>query len=71
MIMPAATRITKAKQLEPSYPTVEGPVIQRPAVVNQCDKMCVTGKPYYLYIMGTSRIFDPQRFTLLLDVTAM
>ncbi|KAH6877153.1 RmlC-like cupin domain-containing protein [Thelonectria olida] len=42
MIMPAATRITKAKQLEPSHPTVEGPVIQRDAIVNKCDRMCAS-----------------------------
>lgn len=44
MIMPAATRITKAKQLEPAHPTVEGPVIQRDAIVNKCDRMCASGK---------------------------
>ncbi|CAM1508563.1 Fc.00g054110.m01.CDS01 [Cosmosporella sp. VM-42] len=42
MIMPAPTRITKAEEIEPPYPTVEGPVIQRPAVVNKCDKMCTS-----------------------------
>ncbi|KAH6982740.1 RmlC-like cupin domain-containing protein [Ilyonectria destructans] len=40
MIMPSSTRITRAKQLEPAHPTVEGPVIQREAIVNKCDKMC-------------------------------
>lgn len=44
MIMPASANITRAKQLEPSHPTVEGPVIERPAVVGKCDNMCVTGK---------------------------
>jgi hypothetical protein len=43
MIMPASADITRAKQLEPSHPTVEGPVIQRPAVVGKCDNMCVSG----------------------------
>jgi hypothetical protein len=45
MIMPASANITRAKQLEPTHPTVEGPVIERPAVVGKCDNMCVTGKP--------------------------
>ncbi|KAF7561446.1 hypothetical protein G7046_g2697 [Stylonectria norvegica] len=42
MVMPAATRIIQAKQLEPAYPTVEGPVIQRAAIINKCDKMCAS-----------------------------
>ncbi|KAH7166306.1 RmlC-like cupin domain-containing protein [Dactylonectria macrodidyma] len=42
MIMPSATRITRAKQLEPAHPTVEGPVIHREAIVNKCDKMCAS-----------------------------
>ncbi|KAM0229267.1 hypothetical protein ACHAP5_011709 [Fusarium lateritium] len=40
--MPASADITRAKQLEPSYPTVEGPVVERPAVVGKCDNMCVS-----------------------------
>ncbi|EGU87598.1 hypothetical protein FOXB_01883 [Fusarium oxysporum f. sp. conglutinans Fo5176] len=40
--MPASANITRAKQLEPTHPTVEGPVIERPAVVGKCDNMCVT-----------------------------
>ncbi|KAF4469833.1 cupin domain-containing [Fusarium albosuccineum] len=40
--MPASANITRAKQLEPTHPTVEGPVIQRPAVVGKCDNMCVS-----------------------------
>lgn len=44
MILPASANITRAKQLEPTHPTVEGPVIERPAVVGKCDKMCVSGK---------------------------
>ncbi|KAF7553912.1 hypothetical protein G7Z17_g3270 [Cylindrodendrum hubeiense] len=42
MIMPSSTRITRAKQLEPPHPTVEGPVILREAIVNKCDKMCAS-----------------------------
>jgi uncharacterized RmlC-like cupin family protein len=42
MIMPASANITRAKQLEPTHPTVEGPVIERPAVVGKCDNMCVS-----------------------------
>ncbi|KAF9767718.1 hypothetical protein IL306_015077 [Fusarium sp. DS 682] len=42
--MPATANITRAKQLEPTHPTVEGPVIERAAVVGKCDNMCVTGK---------------------------
>ncbi|KAG8666495.1 hypothetical protein FPOAC2_11609 [Fusarium poae] len=42
MIMPASANITKAEQLEPTHPTVEGPVIERPAVVGKCDNMCVS-----------------------------
>ncbi|KAF5665155.1 hypothetical protein FHETE_6771 [Fusarium heterosporum] len=38
--MPASANITRAKQLEPAYPTVEGPVVERPAV--KCDNMCVS-----------------------------
>lgn len=44
MIMPATANITKAEQLEPTHPTVEGPVIERPAVVGKCDNMCVSGE---------------------------
>ncbi|KAF5593237.1 hypothetical protein FDENT_3599 [Fusarium denticulatum] len=40
--MPASANITRAKQLEPTHPTVEGPVIERPAVVGKCDNMCST-----------------------------
>ncbi|KAI1042274.1 hypothetical protein LB505_003099 [Fusarium chuoi] len=39
MIMPASANITRAKQLEPTHPTVEGPVIERPAVVGKCDNI--------------------------------
>ncbi|WAO93610.1 Cupin-2 domain-containing protein [Fusarium falciforme] len=49
MIMPASANITRAKQLEPAHPTVEGPVIERPAVVGKCDRMCVsvlTARPH-------------------------
>ncbi|KPM44587.1 hypothetical protein AK830_g1910 [Neonectria ditissima] len=42
MIMPSSTLVTRAKQLEPSHPTVEGPVIQRDAIIDKCDKMCVS-----------------------------
>ncbi|KAG9506220.1 hypothetical protein J7337_003201 [Fusarium musae] len=42
--MPASANITRAKQLEPTHPTVEGPVIERPAVVGKCDNMCVTDR---------------------------
>ncbi|UNI24832.1 hypothetical protein JDV02_010548 [Purpureocillium takamizusanense] len=48
MILPAETHITRAEQLAPSHPTVEGPVTSRPAVVGRCDKMCasvVTARP--------------------------
>ncbi|KAM0551905.1 hypothetical protein ACHAPJ_008244 [Fusarium lateritium] len=40
--MPASANITRGKELEPSYPTVEGPVVERPAVVGKCDNMCVS-----------------------------
>jgi hypothetical protein len=43
MMMPSSACIIKAKDIEPPYPTVEGPVIQRPAVVGKCDKMCASG----------------------------
>lgn len=50
MIMPSPTLVTRAKQLEPPHPTVEGPVIQREAVVDKCDKMCASGeKVWSLY----------------------
>jgi hypothetical protein len=52
MIMPASANITRAKQLEPTHPTVEGPVIERPAVVGKCDNMCVTGRSSYLASMS-------------------
>ncbi|OAQ77708.1 cupin domain-containing protein [Purpureocillium lilacinum] len=48
MILPAETHITRAEQLTPRHPTVEGPVTSRPAVVGRCDKMCasvVTTRP--------------------------
>lgn len=44
MIMPSSTNIIRAKQIDPSHPTVEGPFIQRPAVVKKSDKMCVSGE---------------------------
>ncbi|KAF5022571.1 hypothetical protein F66182_5404 [Fusarium sp. NRRL 66182] len=40
--MPASANITRGKQLEPTDPTVEGPVVERPAVVGKCDKMCAS-----------------------------
>ncbi|KAH7324366.1 RmlC-like cupin domain-containing protein [Stachybotrys elegans] len=42
MIIPAATQVIRARDLEPSHPTVEGPIIQRPAVVDKSDKMCAS-----------------------------
>ncbi|KAJ3475674.1 hypothetical protein NLG97_g9377 [Lecanicillium saksenae] len=42
MIMPASTHVTAAKDLQPTHPTVEGPVIRRAAVVDRCDKMCAS-----------------------------
>ena len=44
MIMPASTHVIAAKDLQPTHPTVEGPVIRRAAVVDRCDKMCASGK---------------------------
>lgn len=44
MIMPAFTHVTAAKDLQPTHPTVEGPVIRRAAVIDRCDKMCASGK---------------------------
>jgi hypothetical protein len=44
MIIPSTTHVTHARDLEPSHPTVEGPVIKRPAVVGKCDKMCASGE---------------------------
>ncbi|KEY65680.1 hypothetical protein S7711_07513 [Stachybotrys chartarum IBT 7711] len=46
MIMPATTQITRAKDLEPSHPTVEGPIVYRPAVVGQCDRMCTSASKW-------------------------
>lgn len=43
MIMPASTYITTKEELEPVHATVDGPVIERPAVVGRCDKMCASG----------------------------
>ncbi|KID83769.1 Cupin, RmlC-type [Metarhizium guizhouense ARSEF 977] len=44
MIMPAATHVTRAGDLEPKYPTVvEGPVTVRAAIVDKCDRMSATG----------------------------
>lgn len=43
MIMPASTHITTREELEPVHATVDGPVIERPAVVGRCDKMCASG----------------------------
>ncbi|OAA82302.1 Cupin, RmlC-type [Akanthomyces lecanii RCEF 1005] len=42
MIMPASTHVTAAKDLQPTHPTVEGPVITRAAVIDRCDKMCAS-----------------------------
>ncbi|OAA52108.1 Cupin, RmlC-type [Metarhizium rileyi] len=42
MIMPSATHVTRAKDLEPTSPTVEGPVTVRAAVVDKCDRMSAT-----------------------------
>lgn len=43
MIMPAATHVTRAGDLEPKRPTVEGPVTVRAAIVDKCDRMSATG----------------------------
>jgi hypothetical protein len=48
MIMPSTTHVARAADLEPTHPTVEGPVINRPAVVNKCDKMCASGELAWL-----------------------
>ncbi|EXV05131.1 hypothetical protein X797_002818 [Metarhizium robertsii] len=42
MIMPAATHVTRAGDLEPKRPTVEGPVTVRAAIVDKCDRMSAT-----------------------------
>ncbi|KAI9152025.1 cupin domain-containing [Paramyrothecium foliicola] len=42
MIIPSTTHVTRSRDLEPSHPTVEGPVIRRPAIVGKCDKMCAS-----------------------------
>lgn len=47
MMMPSSARIIKARDIDPPYPTVEGPVIQRPAVVGKCDKMCASGMAFH------------------------
>lgn len=42
MVMPASTHIVRAKDIQPSHPTVEGPVVQRLALANLCG-MCISG----------------------------
>lgn len=42
MVMPASTHVVRAKDIEPSHPTVEGPVVQRLAVTDRCG-MCASG----------------------------
>ncbi|EGX91891.1 Cupin, RmlC-type [Cordyceps militaris CM01] len=51
MIMPASTHVTAAKDLQPTHPTVEGPVIRRAAVVDRCDKMCASANRADLCIL--------------------
>lgn len=65
MIMPSSTRITRAKQLEPAHPTVEGPVIQREAIVNKCDKMCALGEKAHSHRL----VFSSSSSDLMLTVT--
>ena len=42
MVMPASTHVVRAKDIGSSNPTVEGPVVQRLAVVDRCG-MCASG----------------------------
>jgi mannose-6-phosphate isomerase-like protein (cupin superfamily) len=42
MIIPSTTHVVRAADLEPTHPTVEGPVTNRRAIVNKCDKMCAS-----------------------------
>ena len=44
MVMPAPAEVTRAKDLHPVHPTVEGPVLQRDAIMDKCDKMCASGE---------------------------
>jgi hypothetical protein len=44
MIIPSTTHVVRAADLEPTHPTVEGPVTNRRAIVNKCDKMCASGE---------------------------
>jgi hypothetical protein len=43
MIMPATTHATRARDIEPKHPTVEGPVVVRTAVMDKGDGMSATG----------------------------
>ena len=52
MMMPASANITRGKELEPSYPTVGGPVVERPAVVGKCDNMCVSSELSQVQVLG-------------------
>ncbi|TQS33618.1 hypothetical protein Golomagni_06029 [Golovinomyces magnicellulatus] len=40
MIMPAATHVATAKDIEADQPNVRGPVTRREAITGKCDKMC-------------------------------
>lgn len=42
MIMPSSVHISKTKDYEPQHPTVDGPAIERPALVDKCS-MSATG----------------------------
>ncbi|CAH0023945.1 unnamed protein product [Clonostachys rhizophaga] len=41
MILPSSIHVVRAKDLQPKHPTVEGPVLQRQALVGKCG-MCAT-----------------------------
>lgn len=48
MILPSSIHVVRAKDLQPKHPTVEGPVLQRQALVGKCG-MCATGETVLPY----------------------
>lgn len=61
MIMPSSMHIVRAKDIEPQHPTVEGPAIERPAIVDKCS-MSATGQDASSVLSNMKRLLMSASF---------
>jgi hypothetical protein len=51
MILPSAVQVTKASDLEAQRDGTDSPMIRQGAVIGKSDKMCATGRSFFICLV--------------------